>query len=176
MNTAAAVRLVVPGEPVPQNVGKIGRWKSRDGREGAVIRQPQKVIRYKLELQERMERALPALSPQPYFSGPVELRIVAVFPLPVSAERKTKPVPRRRHTSRYGNCDNLCKAIADAGEGILWADDGQVAVLYVEKWVGAQGEAARVEITIEALSELTVAEPLNLQPEPLPLFATQETR
>lgn len=151
------LQITVPGEPVPQNVGKVGRWKSKDGREGTVFRQPSKVIRYKLEVQERMVGALTIQlrhcleTGGPVFKEAVSLTIEAVFPLPLSAHRKNAPPQRRRHTGRYGNCDNLTKAIADAGEGILWLDDGQIAVLHVEKWIGAQAEAPYVKLIVEDL-------------------------
>lgn len=161
-----------PGEPVPQNQGKIGRWRSRDGREGATIRQPAKVRNFKVELQERMYRAAVAaadfkpegLSREEvtrtfgtfFGSQPLSLSIVAVFSLRTSKHRKRKPVPRQLHTGRYGNCDNLTKAIGDAGEGVLWDDDGQIAELHVRKFVGAQGEAPYTEIRVRTLSSVVL--------------------
>lgn len=144
----------VPGDPVPQNTGKVGRWRSKDGREGVTVRQPAKVVRYKLELEERMRAAVVDAGwwglPQPLFGeAAVSLRIIAVFALPVSEHRKRQHVPRRPHTGRYGNCDNLAKAIGDAGEGVLWRDDGQICCLSVSKWVGEQGEPPHVRIVAE---------------------------
>jgi Holliday junction resolvase RusA-like endonuclease len=150
------LRIEVPGQPIPQNTGKVGRWKSKDGREGTTLRQPAKVTHYKLDVRELMRRAaikagmLPGYGPF-FTDAPVRLTISAVFPLSASAHRKTKPVPRRRHTGRYGNCDNLCKAIADAGEGVWWLDDGQICDLRVVKWIGAQGEPAGVTVEVEEL-------------------------
>lgn len=157
--TERTLVIVVPGEPVPQNQGKVGRWKAKDGREGVTVRQPAKVRHYKVDLQERMYRAAVNAGDWPpghvrgtYFgSVPLAVEIIAVFTLPASKHRKREPVPRRLHTGRYGNCDNLAKAIGDAGEAVLWDDDGQIAELHVRKLWGAQGEAPFVEIRVCAL-------------------------
>jgi Holliday junction resolvase RusA-like endonuclease len=149
----------VPGEPIPQNQGKIGRWKAKDGREGATIRQPAKVRNFKVELQERMLRAAIDAGMSPDFQGtffgnrPLAMSLVAVFSCPVSQHRKTKPVERRPHTGRYGNLDNLIKPVADAGEGVLWEDDGQICRYFEPfgKYVAAQGEAPYLEIRVRAL-------------------------
>lgn len=158
----------IPGEPVAQNQGKIGRWKSKDGREGATIRQPAKIRNFKVDLQERMSRAAlltggggTEVIVGTFFGGqPLALSIVAVFSLPLSQHRKREPVARRPHAGRYGNCDNLVKPIGDAGEGVLWDDDGQIAELHVQKWVGAQGEAPYTEIRVRPLAEAAPAQPV----------------
>ena len=36
---------------------------------------------------------------------------------------------------RYGDIDNLAKAILDAGNGILWIDDAQIVDLHIIKYV-----------------------------------------
>lgn len=171
----------VPGEPVPQNQGKVGRWKAKDGREGVTVRQPAHVRHYKVDLQERMYRAAVDTGHWPpghvrgsYFGAqPLALEILAVFELPASRHRKRTPVQRQLHTGRYGNCDNLTKAIGDAGEAVLWDDDGQIAELHVRKFWGAQGEAPFVEIRARTMSidlmealraDLNVTQPPAAQP------------
>lgn len=164
----AILRIVVPGPPIPQNVGKIGRWKSRDGREGTTIRQPAKVRNYKIEVQERMRMAavqagwvLEREGAETYFlDRPLALRILAIFELPESRHRKRNPPGRVRHKGRYGNCDNLAKAIGDAGEYVLWDDDGQICDLRVIKWWGAQGEAPHVVIEVEEVGEAAAPSPV----------------
>ncbi|HKV10735.1 MAG TPA: RusA family crossover junction endodeoxyribonuclease [Thermoanaerobaculia bacterium] len=153
----APLVIKILGEPVPQNVGKVGRWRSKDGREGTTIRQPSKVRHYKIEVQERMVLAAVdagrRMSDQGTFFGevPLRLEILAVFELPKSRHRKRNSLGRTPHTGRYGNCDNLTKAIADAGEHVLWMDDGQICELRVSKWWGAQGEAPFVEIRVSVV-------------------------
>ena len=73
--------------------------------------------------------------------------MVAVFPCPKGDERKGSPRPRRRYVSGRNDWDNIGKAVSDAGNSVLWLDDGQVWRGSVERWIGAQGEAPHVEVT-----------------------------
>lgn len=152
-------RLRIPTVPIAQNQGKAGRWKSKDGRQGTTVRQPSKVVNYKLELEERMARAAEGMGwvwgKAPLFGKlPVSLSILAIFPCPQSDYRKN-PVGRRPHVNRQNNADNLTKPIGDAGEGVLWVDDGQICELHVRKFIGAQEEAPYVEITVEEFKRET---------------------
>lgn len=146
------IRMV--GEPIPQNQGKIGRWRSSDGREGATIRQPGKVRNYKLDLQEAMYRAAELTGWQrnggTFFGAQaLAMSITAVFSCPKSDHKKRSPVPRRPHTAPK-DMDNLIKPIGDAGQGVLWDNDGQICQYYepFDKWIAAQGEAPYIEIRV----------------------------
>ena len=46
---------------------------------------------------------------------------------------------------RYGDCDNLVKAVQDAGNGVLWKDDAQIISLTAAKYTS---NFPRVEIEI----------------------------
>jgi Holliday junction resolvase RusA-like endonuclease len=156
----------LPGEPIPQNQGKAGRWRSNDGREGTTIRQPTKVRHYKLDLQEAMYRAavaagLPHTAERTFFGDqPLALSIVAVFSCPRSDYKKTRPAPRRPHTG-LKDLDNLIKPVGDAGQGVLWDNDGQICKYYepFEKLIGAQGEPPYIEIRVIPLAELLTNPP-----------------
>ena len=71
------------------------------------------------------------------FAGPVEVSIVAWFPMPSSWTKKK----RREHEGRYHiqkpDADNVGKAVLDALSE-HWSDDCQVAILTVQKrwWSG----------------------------------------
>jgi Holliday junction resolvase RusA-like endonuclease len=80
---------------------------------------------------------------------PITVRVLAVFPCPKGAQRKRMPVPTRPYVAQINDGDNLAKAVMDAGNGVLWNDDGQVAHLVVERWWGAQGEAPFVRVTVQ---------------------------
>lgn len=47
---------------------------------------------------------------------------------------------------RFGDCDNLAKAILDACNGILWLDDSQIISLTAEKY---QSATAKIEIEVD---------------------------
>lgn len=161
--TELVVRIA--GDPQPQNAGKVGRWKAKDGRTGTVIRQPSKVIKYKLEAEERMHRAAvdaglrkPDSRESAFGGQALEVHILAVFACPTSDHRKRDPVPRRPHTGAR-DLDNLTKALGDAGAGVLWDNDGQICRLVAEKWIGAQGELPYVEIRVRLFNPAIATAP-----------------
>lgn len=146
-----SVYVVVPGEPVAQ--GRPRAFRTPKG----FIRtyDPEKSRSWKGVAQVHYEAALKTqgLAMPAFPAGqPLELRVVAVFTCPKSQHRQV-PVPRRPKAGRP-DPDNIAKAVMDAGNGILFADDSQVARLVVEKFVGAQGEAPRVELVVEAIGAL----------------------
>lgn len=149
------LEVTIPGPPVAQGRGKVGRWKAKDGREGVTVRDPAKSRNWKATAQEHMFSAALAFDWADY-SGfvatvPLRLDVTAVFACPTGQYRKTTPVARRRATGSRNDCDNLAKVVMDAGNGVLWLDDGQIAELHVEKWIGAQGEAPYVRLVVEGL-------------------------
>lgn len=154
------LEITVPGPPVAQGRGKVGKWRSKDGREGVTVRDPTKSKNWKATAQVHMIRALrggglAAVEGEEIsisVSGcALSLAIEAVFPCPTSDYRKREPTPRRRACGSRNDADNIAKAVMDAGNGVLWLDDGQIAILHVEKWIGAQGEAPYVKLTVEDL-------------------------
>jgi len=82
----------------------------------------------------------------PTFVGSLSVEVIAFFRCP---NRCREPHSIRK-TSRP-DCDNIAKAALDAGNGILWADDAQVAELHVSKWVCYSGQEPFVEVTVREL-------------------------
>lgn len=60
--------------------------------------------------------------------------------------------PERPHAKKP-DASNVLKAVEDAGTGVLWLDDAQIALLHVHKRIAAQGDAPRVELQIRELVE-----------------------
>jgi Holliday junction resolvase RusA-like endonuclease len=84
------------------------------------------------------------------FAGPVDVSIVAWFPMPTSWSMKK----RRQHEGRWHiqkpDADNLAKAVLDSLQE-HWNDDCQVAILTVQKrWTGGTG---LTEITVSEIQE-----------------------
>lgn len=93
----------------------------------------------------------PDMEHVPYFGAhPVAVEILAVWPCPKSARKADKLVQRPRVGKP--DADNIAKAVCDAGNGVLWLDDAQVAELHVRRIVGREGEAPRVEVVVRSLS------------------------
>jgi len=84
----------------------------------------------------------------PALTGPVHLRLRFVFARP--QRMKASPDQEIPHTVRP-DLDNLCKAILDAANGILWADDTQVASLEASKCYGRKGEQPHIQIYLEPM-------------------------
>ena len=84
------------------------------------------------------------------FSGPVEVSIVAWFPMPSSwSKKKRKQHEWRWHTQKPDG-DNLAKAVLDALKE-HWNDDCQVAMLTVRKrWHSGAG---LTEIRVSEIQE-----------------------
>lgn len=55
---------------------------------------------------------------------------------------------KRAHPAVRPDLDNFSKGVLDAGNGILWADDGQIVECVAAK---AYGEPPRVEMVVERL-------------------------
>lgn len=80
-------------------------------------------------------------------TGPLRVDIEAWFELPRSRHRKRSPVPHEPHTSKPDK-DNVEKAVLDALTGIAWKDDAAVAQGETCKWWAAQGEPAKVRVSV----------------------------
>ncbi len=86
----------------------------------------------------------------------LDVLILIVTPLPKSAWRKTATYwPQRvwlvRGGQSGGDWDNYAKTVCDAGNGILWPDDCQIARGMVETIRARQGEPPRTELLARPL-------------------------
>jgi Holliday junction resolvase RusA-like endonuclease len=78
--------------------------------------------------------------------GPISFTVTAFFRCPRACR---DPHSIRKIT--LPDCDNLAKSAMDAGNGILYVDDAQVAELHVYKWYGYPGQEPFVEVTVREL-------------------------
>jgi len=142
--------VIIPGTPVAQGRPKAGRWRSKDGREGVSMRDPGRSRSWKGDAQVHM---LKARGGRPVAEGPLRVELLAVFPCPKGDYRKCEPRERRWKVSKNNDVDNIAKASMDAGNAVLWHDDGQVVELVARKIIAAQGEAPRVELRISPMTD-----------------------
>lgn len=87
----------------------------------------------------------------PPLEGPLQVRIVCVFPRPTAKVWKKRPMPREPYTASRADWDNVGKAVSDALNGLAWRDDGQLADVRIERWIASGDEQPHVEIEIERL-------------------------
>lgn len=154
-----AYKCTVPGEPVAQGRGesfilhgKGCAWHRTHkvcdrGCKNIRVRDPKKSRDWKAMASLHFTSAMAGRQPM---NGAVHLSVEAVFSCPKGDWRKRTPRERRRHTKRP-DIDNIAKAVLDAANGVILGDDCSVAVLTVEKWIGAQGELPYVCVTVEEI-------------------------
>jgi len=142
------LEVYIPGEPKGQPRARSRVIQGRNGKAFASHYDPPEAKELKGAAQTHYKTALQAkgLGVPLFATGSIEVHIEAVFRLPQSAWRKT-PVPRRPKVTKP-DPDNVAKAYLDAANEVLWLDDCQVGKLVVERWVGAQGEAAHVVLRV----------------------------
>ena len=112
------IKFAVENEPIPQARPRFGRGK---------IFEPARVSKYKEEVKAAATAAMKGAIP---ISSAVNAKIKAF--------RKFKATSRR-----FGDADNLAKAVLDACNGIIFCDDAQITKLTVEK---IQSAVPRLEV------------------------------
>lgn len=146
--TERRVFVVIPGTPVAQGRPRVSVHGGRP-----IVRDPRKSRDWKATAQSHMLEQLgyaSALDGPAFPSGPLELHILARWPCPQSDHRKREPTPARWRDKRP-DADNVGKAVKDAGSGVLWGDDSQVARLVVETITAAQGKPPAVVVKVRRL-------------------------
>lgn len=133
-------RFTIPGDPVAKARPRVYRV---NGFTRTVT--PETTVRY-----EQHVRNCAMLAGAQPIDGALSATVQFWFALPASKARK-RPVPQTHKTTKP-DCDNLAKAVLDACNGVVYADDSQVARLTVEKYVAAQGEPSRCEVEIAQLT------------------------
>ena len=128
--------FTVPG--LPQGKGR-PRFVKATGRAYT----PEKTASYESLIAYAASQAMRGAEP---ISAPVGVKVQAVFPIPASWPQKRK-MAARWHTSKPDG-DNILKAIGDALNGIVWADDKQIARTSIAK---VYGETPGLHVFVEAL-------------------------
>ena len=115
-----AIRVIVPGRPVPKGRPGSGAWAT------AYIYTPESTRAY----EQLVGMCARAAAPAP-LQGPVEMRAVIYL-----------------HRGRRGDLDNYLKCICDGLNKIAWLDDGQVVRIEAEIRRCKKADDQRVEIEI----------------------------
>lgn len=81
---------------------------------------------------------------------PLEMIVNAYFEIPKSASKKAKQkMLLEQFPTKKPDADNIIKSIADALNGIVYADDSQIVQATVNKW---WSEESKAEIIIREVS------------------------
>lgn len=141
------IRVEIPGEPHSQQRARTFAFV-QGGKARARNYDPAKSRNWKAYASGLMHQAMIA-GGHKALVGPVRLRILAVFPLPKSKRRKAGVI--RSWYLGQKDYDNIAKAVGDAGNGLLWLDDRQIAWAEVRVVVGFQDESAKVVVVADEL-------------------------
>lgn len=125
--TINAVRFEIPGIPVAKGRARV---TTIGGHARAYT--PAKTVAYESTVALFARQAMGAAEP---ISGPVAVFIVATWPIPPSWPKKRREAAKWKASKP--DADNVAKAIGDACNGIVWADDSQVVDLRCVKLYGA---------------------------------------
>lgn len=139
------IRIVIPGLPVAQ-----GRPRLAVVGGHARAYSPAKATSWRGAAQVHMQDTLRRCEQSAFPPGvPLRVQVDAVWPQPASAPKRDRA--SRRYRPSRPDADNVGKAVLDAGNGILWHDDAQVAVLTVRKFIATHGEPPGVVVAVDVL-------------------------
>lgn len=119
--------VCVPGDPV----GK-GRARVRMMGKIPMLYTPKATVEYE---QRVAYEAGMSMRGAELFSGPVELKLQIFMPIPVSYTKAKKAAARlgKLVPTKTPDFDNICKAVCDALNGVVWSDDKQVVDAHITK-------------------------------------------
>ncbi len=129
--------LTVPGKPLPKGSLKhVGR--------GRLVEQT-KVKGWMAEIRKHITEAYGVDGP--LFEGPVAVELAFTFPRPVAAKNRLYP-----HMRSAGDIDKLVRAVLDALQPVVLADDSLVVQLTALKLYESDLYAPGVEIEVRELA------------------------
>lgn len=145
MSDRATIRFTVPAVPVAQPRPRAVSFGGKARMANSPSKHPVHGFRATVALAAQQVHRGPPLD------CPLAMRMVFVMPRPTSKVWKTKPMPREPYAVKKNDWDNLGKAVCDALNGVLYADDGLLAKVQVERVIAAGDEQPHVEIELQSL-------------------------
>jgi Holliday junction resolvase RusA-like endonuclease len=143
----------IDAEPHPQ-----GRPRAMRFGKGVRMHERNTDTEWKRDAAKQMLVQLPNDVFRPAFrsSVPLSVRIDFYFSCPKADRRVKNPAVLRWHSKKQ-DLDNLAKSVLDAGNGILWADDGQIVELSCRKMIAAQDDPPMVLIEVSEAEEVELS-------------------
>lgn len=167
MSGAAWIAFVVPGAPQ-------GKGRPRIGKIGPHARMftPQKTVAYEGLI---AHAAQTAMAGRPLLDGAVEVAmpIECAVPASWSQKKQRQALAGELLPTTKPDVDNVCKAVFDGLNGVLWRDDVLVVDLRVRKRYTA---VPCVRVSVRPVSEpqklrLDLRQKMGLEPQQLELAA-----
>lgn len=138
------ISFSIPGEPIAKGRARVSTICGH-----VQLHTPTKTVNYESKVALFASQAMGAQDP---FQGPVSLTVQAVFQIPKSwsQKRRAANVKVPEYVIKRPDFDNLVKALCDGMNGVVWADDCQVAAMGACSKV--YGESPRVDVKVQVLS------------------------
>lgn len=133
------IQITIPGQPVAKGRPRFRVVKSKDRTTPDFVQtySPPETQRYEARVAAIAKQAMGATFPT---SAPIEILLELRMQIPVSWT-KTKRLAAAQgkvRATKKPDADNMLKAVTDACNGILWADDSQIVVTTVRKLYHAE--------------------------------------
>lgn len=122
-------QFVVPGEPQ-------GKGRARATRSGRLYT-PAKTVAYESLVALAAQRAMGDYCAT---DKPVRLSLEATATMPAGWSEKKRGATIGTWCKKRPDLDNIIKAVADGGNGIIWQDDAQIVEIVSAKRWGANGQ------------------------------------
>ncbi|HAP3794543.1 RusA family crossover junction endodeoxyribonuclease [Enterococcus faecalis] len=139
------MKITIPMTPKPQS-------RPRFARRGRYVQtyEDSTMKTYKQQVKTYLRRAKPKLIEK----GPIMAHVTFYVQAPKSAlsnkQKRSDVKLERKYCDKKPDLDNYFKAVTDAAEGILYKNDGQIAVIVCQKLYSIR---PRTEIEIMSLEE-----------------------
>lgn len=141
------VQFFVPGAPIPKGRPRFRRVKTAGGADFISTYTPQKTRNFERDVRLIAKQSLGFREPA---TGPIRLELVAVMPIPASWTKKKQAQARAGllYPITRPDLDNIEKAVTDACNAVLYADDSQIVEVVKAK---RYGDTPQVWVNIEAI-------------------------
>lgn len=143
---AQGLKITVWGKPIAQARPRFRSMKSRGGKTFGMAYNPQETEAGKFAV--AVGSQLPAdFVP---FTGPLELAVQFVLPVPASASKKKRNAMLQGVTlpAKKPDASNMLKFCEDCLNGVVWVDDSLICRILSEK---VYGEHPRTEIEVRLI-------------------------
>lgn len=143
------IKFTVPGAPVGKGRPKV----STRGGKFAKMYTPEKTANYETLVAMAAQQAMVGRA---LLSGPVEVQMAILLPIPASWSKKKQAaaIAGQVYPTKKPDADNVVKAIFDGINGVVWNDDVQACDIVVRK---RYAETPGVQVLVKPIDGLLFA-------------------
>ena len=143
------IKFTVPGAPVGKGRPKV----STRGGKFAKMYTPEKTANYETLVALAAQKAMVGRT---LLSGPVEVQMAILLPIPASWSKKKQAaaIAGQVYPTKKPDADNVVKAIFDGINGVVWNDDVQACDIVVRK---RYAETPGVQVLVKPIDGLLFA-------------------